>query len=723
MFTPSEWALIRAGKWLPELSHFVPVTSPRNLDDNLNHARDEGEKIDLLIHTALNSHAPALIGLGEFLNSRDLTILAATLRGFASIGEALRPPNRQNHPPDYLHHLEHLQYVLRDNLDLHDDENPSVHLFKRLCHDAESGGSEMVRWAAAHALQDLDYPLNLRRQLLSRPPAEILAEIWTKYELRLSESNRQRDPSKMLEDVKFGIYGDTKKLFAKCDAGYSLEIARQVLQKSGVRGIKLAIESRNKPIVQAAINFAGELFNNNRYKDNTTRQKLADLLLPLLNQTDFDLRNLAAEKLNDKKNQYDVSNRFIDQNNRAKVAVIDIDWKRATDLGELAIPTLVDVVEERLKIFRAKISIVDTIIDWDLADFLDDLEIPTLFPQDKKQNNLACQINAIKSIDNMTINIAVKLTNLSRFLLGNLHICNSTSDVLQPQKNLLEIHAPNAGNLLKVFTYLKDYTLINLDDLEKISISQIDKKIADCNNDLAVICSQANSGKQATKLLATQLNLQSSQTDNYIDTLSDRLVQDINKLLPQLKSTKQNLQNLQESISNKQNILKNIYDSILNLDQDINNKLTNIPDHSCLLDQNYQTIEECNTLISQLNNLHLKIFTFLNDYALINFDNLKKISISETDKKIIAWNNVLAVISSPTTSSKQTAKLLTTQLNLQSSQTDQTDSYIDTIDTLSNRLVQDINKLLLQLKSAKQNCNRPIAYRKIKGLGFCTGVC
>jgi|GEM_PF-1694303 len=103
MFTPSEWALIQAGQWLPELSHFVPVNSPRNLDDNLNHARDEGEKIDLLIHTALNPHAPALIGLGEFLNSRDLTILAATLRGFASIGEALK---QQNLDPNYRHHLE-----------------------------------------------------------------------------------------------------------------------------------------------------------------------------------------------------------------------------------------------------------------------------------------------------------------------------------------------------------------------------------------------------------------------------------------------------------------------------------------------------------------------------------------------------------------------------------------------------------------------------------------
>ena len=54
-FSKSELALIKNGQWLPELSHFIPVTSPRNLDDNLNHARDEGEKIDLLIHTALDS--------------------------------------------------------------------------------------------------------------------------------------------------------------------------------------------------------------------------------------------------------------------------------------------------------------------------------------------------------------------------------------------------------------------------------------------------------------------------------------------------------------------------------------------------------------------------------------------------------------------------------------------------------------------------------------------
>jgi len=443
MFTPSELKLIQDGKWLPELSHFVVVTSPRNLDDNLNHARDEGEKIDLLIHTALNPHAPALIGLGEFLNSRDLTILAATLRGFASIGETLK---QQNLDPNYRHHLEQLKYVLTANLDLHDDENPSVHLFKRLCHDAESGGSEMVRWAAAHALQELDYPLNLRRQLLSRPPAEILAEIWTKYEMRLSESNRQRDPSKMLEveDVKFGIYGDTKRLFAKCDEGYSLEIAREVLRKSGVRGIKLAIESRNKPIVKAAINFAGELFNNNLYKDNATRQKLADLLLPFLNQADFDLRNLAAEKLNDKRNQYDVSNRFIDQNNRAKVAVIDTDWNRAISLGDLAIPALRQAVEATLRIEKAE------------------------------NLNINCQIAAAETIDKILTVVSRKISTLSPYLQHNNHnVRTAIVGLLKPHQSSLDIKSSQIMTALLFQLNLSHESNISL------SNSQLNKSIVE----------------------------------------------------------------------------------------------------------------------------------------------------------------------------------------------------------------------------------------------------
>jgi len=399
-FSSSELALIKSGQWLPELSHFVPVTLPRNLDDNLNHARDEGEKIDLLIHTALNPHAPALVSLGEFLNRRDVTILAATLRGFASIGETLK---EQNLDPDYRHHLEKIRYVLTANLDLNDDDDQSVHLFKRLCHDAESGESEIVRWAASHALQELDYPLNLRLHLLLRPPAEILAEIWNKYESRLSDQKRKNDPSKVLEDVKFGIYAHTERLFAECKADnsfystdYSFHVTRQVLRKSGIRGIRLALKCGNKPVVVEAINFAGELFNqidrnsqDKRYVDPKTRQKLAALLLPFIDQPDLELRNLVAEKLNDKRNNYNVSNSLIAPNYRAKVAVIDTDWNRAILLGDVSISVLCEAIQGSLRI------------------------------EDDEDLNVNCQIESIKTIDKILIDISQKVSILSPYLQHN----------------------------------------------------------------------------------------------------------------------------------------------------------------------------------------------------------------------------------------------------------------------------------------------------------------
>ena len=413
MFTPSELKLIQAGQWLPELSHFVPVNSPRNLDDNLDHARDKGEEIDLFIHTALNPHAPALVGLGEFLGRPKLTILAATLRGFASIGETLKA---QNLNPNYRYHLEQLKYVLTANLNLH-DENPSVHLFKRLCHDAESGGSEIVRWAAAHALQELNYPRNLQDHLLRTPPDEIAAEIWARYKSRLSEQNRKNDPIKVTEDVKFGIYGHTERLFAESSGEYSFDIVCQVLRKTGIRGIRLALKYGNRPVVVEAVNFAGELFNqidpnsqDKRYKDNATRQKLANLLLPFLNQSDLEIRNLIAENLNDKRNQYDVSNRLIDQNNRAKVAVIDTDWKRAVFLRELSIPVLCEVVENIL-----------------------------ILEEDKKRN-LDCQISAIKTINEIiAMDISRKDLILSPYLQhDNENIRMEVCSLLKPHQSYLD---------------------------------------------------------------------------------------------------------------------------------------------------------------------------------------------------------------------------------------------------------------------------------------------
>ena len=227
-------------------------------------------------------------------------------------------------------------------------------------------------------------------------------------------------------------------------------------------GIKLAIESRNKPIVQAAINFAGELFNQNHYKDNATRQKLADLLLPFLNQADFDLRNLAAEKLNDKKNQYDVSNRFIDQNNRAKVAVIDTDWKRAISLGDLAISILRQAVGGTLRI------------------------------EQTENLNVNCQISAVKAIDKILTAVSRKVSTLSPYLQhDDDEVRQEVANLLQPIQSHLDMASTQILTAL-LFTMNLPYNS-NINSLDKSTVESCLRNIENHKQNIRDIFEKATS--------------------------------------------------------------------------------------------------------------------------------------------------------------------------------------------------------------------------------------
>lgn len=395
-FSASDLATIQSGQWLPELCHFVPINSPPDIDTNLDKARDEGEKLDLLLITALNPHAPTLSGLGEFIQSKDLTILAATLRGFGSIGEILREPNLTL-DPNYRHHLEHLRWLLTQNLDLTYDANPSVQLFNRLCQEAESGSSDLTRWAAAHALQSLDYPASLRRQLLHKPPAEIEAEILHIQRDQISRLSESSSSSEKRDCIKFWVYGPTEKLFSECHGTYHQELVHEVLSKLGMRGIRLALQYGNSTTVIEAIKLARKIFSQTspssqdaRYQDRATRQNLANRLLSLLNTDNIQIRNLVAEKLNDADNNFAVSNQLLNPDERAKVAVIDTTsgsrWDHVVSLGEITIPVLRDAVEGRFR-----------------------------FVEDKTQN-ISFQIEALRAIDKIIKDAFLKVKILIPYL-------------------------------------------------------------------------------------------------------------------------------------------------------------------------------------------------------------------------------------------------------------------------------------------------------------------
>ena len=437
VFSGQDLALVKDGRWLPELSHFVPINSPHDIDVNLDHARDDGEKIDLLLTTALNPHTDTLRCLGEFIQSRDLTILAATLRAFASIGEMLKVSSLD---PEYRHHLEHLRWVLTENLDLTDEDNPSVQLFKRLCQEAESGSSDLIRWAAAYALQQLNYPAGLRRQLLSKPPAEIATDIVPKYGGKLSG---RENPLADRDHLKFWVYGATEGLFSGGNGTYYLEAVREVLSKLGMRGIRLALQCGNKTSLVEAINFAGGIFGNSLYKDEATRRSLVERLLPFLNRNDdLEVRNLVAEKLNDKNHQYQVSDRLLKQSDQIRVAVMDADWRRVITLGEAAVPLLCGVVEGSLKLRDGA-------------------------------SNVDFQIKALETIDKIITETNRKITTLSPYLNGhveNYRIIVKAAELLQPWKKHLNTESNNI--LIALLFELKSQNISNVSSLSQFDAEE-----------------------------------------------------------------------------------------------------------------------------------------------------------------------------------------------------------------------------------------------------------
>lgn len=574
VFSGQDLALVKSGQWLPELSHFVPINSPHDIDVNLDHARDDGEKIDLLLTTALNPHTDTLRCLGEFIQSRDLTILAATLRAFASIGEMLKDSSLD---PEYRHHLEHLRWVLTENLDLTDEDNPSVQLFKRLCQEAESGSSDLIRWAAAYALQQLNYPAGLRRQLLSKPPAEIGADILPKYLRMLSG---QEHPLQDREYLKFWVYGPTEVLFHAGSGTYYLDVVRNVLSKLGIRGIRLALQYGNGTTLgEAAVNCAGTIFNqidttaeDKRYVDEATRQSLANRLLPFLNIMNIELRNLVAEKLNDKNNQYQVSDKLLKESDRIRAAVMDVDYRRIVTLGDPAVPLLCDVVEGSLR-FRSGTNNLD-------------LEIVAAF-----------QIVAAETINEILTEPSKKTATLSPYLQhDNDKVRMKIANLLKPfQNNLDTASSYILAGLLFTLDLPYESSISSLNKLTEENRATIESCLANIKiyqqsiqQTFSTAISSCKSGSIATRNFLSQLK--QSYTDR-IQIYSSNLTEDLSrrdsciKLLENKKETELIFLRIQKDIDyvnskinkhideakqisqklEKAKLRKDIYDSIGNL--------------------------------------------------------------------------------------------------------------------------------------------------------------
>ncbi len=428
---------------------FRQVQRGSDFFDNLPHCRDDGERIELFLTTAQRPDVP-LKAIEELLKYKDQFCLAMALQSFGYIAIANE---------DMRTKLANLRYYI-DGLDDPREEiaeqiNPqgyklhSLRIFEKLCQEAQSG-SELTRCSAAWSIQQLKYPPKFSTQFLFKSAEDIQGQMISENLKRLNDRHSLNDPSQYKEFIDFWVYAPKNHLLQLLQSipanslnillqsipANSLNIVESILARLGVAGVEFVTQTYGlqKFILEAGLRSADSLFRDTRYQDYQTKEKLSNALIPFLNNTDIDLRRLAAQPINE-------VGSWLNIDIRAKAAVISRDWNgNIVRLGEASVPFLLQALRGSL-----------------ILDIRD---------------NRGDQVKAVQSIGTIyAVNVDKKIINLVEFLKHREEaVRDATVSLLKQHKDRLD------QNSLYILTAL-DFKFRSLTANFNYSIVKVEKKI------------------------------------------------------------------------------------------------------------------------------------------------------------------------------------------------------------------------------------------------------
>lgn len=321
---------------------FPPIQKGKDFFDQFPHCRDDGEKIELFVKTAQRQDAP-LKALEELLKYRDQFYLTMGLQSFAYIGNQTIRTKLAN-----LGYIDGLDEPLDEIYQLPNPDDYKCHsqrIFEKLSQEAQSG-SELTRLSAAWTIQQLKYPQIVSARFLFKSVEDIQRQIISENLKRLTDRYLLSDPIRYKEFLDFWVYAPKNHLLQLLQSipANSLKIVDDVLTRLGVAGFELVTQAYGlqKFVVEAGLRSADSLFRDRNYQDSETRERLSKALMPFLDNTDIDLRRLAAKTINE-------AGSWLKAEVRGKAAVISRDWNgNVIRLGEASVPFLLQALRGSL---------------------------------------------------------------------------------------------------------------------------------------------------------------------------------------------------------------------------------------------------------------------------------------------------------------------------------------------------------------------------------------
>ncbi|MBW4629827.1 MAG: hypothetical protein KME49_31035 [Brasilonema octagenarum HA4186-MV1] len=425
---------IQLGGQGASVSKFTPVQFGKDFFDNLAQCRDDGEKIQLFLETAQRQDVP-LRAIEELLNYQDEFILAMGLQSFGYITN--RQIKAQLATLDYIEGLDEPLEEISLLPDPEDYKRHSVRILEKLCQEAKSG-SDLIRLSAAWAIQQIGYSAMITGRFLPKSPEDIQSQV-------ISESlNRLNNRSISKEYIDFWVYAPKRhllRLFQTIFSSY-LDVVERIIARLGVIGVEFIARSAStlqQFVVEAALHLADLLIKYRQYQDAGTQRRLSDILIPFLDNSDIDLRRLAAELIN----QVGSSWSWLNDTIKAKAAIILRDWNKLEELGEASVPFLIEAVRGSLRFYT--------------------------------QDNSREQVEAVRCISRIYFyNVEQKVTTISEFLQHpEEKIRDVTVSLLKPHQDLLDMKSNHILTGLDFGFQLEDFDVITM------TIREIDRKITD----------------------------------------------------------------------------------------------------------------------------------------------------------------------------------------------------------------------------------------------------
>ncbi|MGA1131950.1 MAG: hypothetical protein ACO31I_06725 [Prochlorotrichaceae cyanobacterium] len=277
----------------PYSNRFIPVEQGSDFFENLQRCRDDGEKRRLFMETAARQDVP-LRAIGEILTYRDQLLVTLALQSLSGI---------QNQEIRHkLVNLELIEGVDPSPEELYALPNPeeyqpwSVLVLHKLCEQAESGSSDLARMSAAWTIEQLGYSPAYTGKLLHQDANKI----WDKIFVDATNNRRYSDDRiKYQEYLDFWTFAPINILQWVFRSRNS-DLINSVLARLGVLGIQLilgGLHSLDIQVLTSALTLADHIVLDQKYSDDQTQYFLANILVPVLQDSRLELVYMAANTL------------------------------------------------------------------------------------------------------------------------------------------------------------------------------------------------------------------------------------------------------------------------------------------------------------------------------------------------------------------------------------------------------------------------------------------